>query len=950
MAPEQARADLTAVGPGTDVYSLGAILYELLTGRPPFVAETPYDTVLQVVQEEPVPPTQLQRKTPRDLETICLTCLHKAPAQRYRSALDLAEDLRRYLNHEPIRARPTPLARRAAKWARRRPLAAASGFVLLLLTGLAFLGLGAATVAARRAERLEADQRRQEAELRQAAEQERTRAERLSARTLLDLGVSRCEGGELDRGLHLFVRTAELAHTLNDPDLDYAARANLACWRPHYLRPWSELPHNDWVWAVAFSRDGQRVATGGKDRTARVWDALTGAPVTPPLFHPGPVWAVAFSPDGRTLLTGSGDSKGQATCWDAATGKPLGAPLLHEAAVRSVAFSPDGRTFLTHCEESVRLWDTAERRPRRAPLRHDGKVATAAFSPAGDLVVTGGAEGAAKVWRAATGELRHTLTHPGAVLAAAFRADGLVLLTGCIYPSKAPDNSAMGGAQLWDVSAGKAIGPRLNHQGAVRAVAFSPDGTRAATAGLISATLAQRQPRGESRLWRADPGDPAVGKQLAHLEHPGPVWSIAFSPTGKTILTGCEDHHARLWNAGDGQLVAASARLEGNVRQAVYAPDGATILTACTSAPGAARLWTAPPELRAEAFTMDEFLLLAEIDPQGQVAVTGAPSDGAFAGWDVKNGRQIWQERLHPGRRVWAASLSGDGRTLLTGVEIPGAGSEVHFWDAGAGNARRAPQRHEQLVRGVVLSPDNQLLVTCSAADGTVRCWDGATLQLVRTLDHPQALHLRLTADQRHLLSGGLDGSARLWETATGKLLQSWPAAALTGAGGRFTPDGAFCVLPHRDGSVRLWDIAAGKPHGQGRIHTASLDSTAAHVDNRSIVTGTRDGRLQRWDVALGKPIGPTVRMDRDVSTLHVARNGTLLIRQHLIPTARAAEMPFALTATLAELRLAVEVLTGKELDEDGSLRDLAQADWTRRRAQLTRLGRDPLRAPPRPL
>jgi hypothetical protein len=426
MAPEQAGGQNSQVGPAADVYALGAILYECVTGRPPFLAATPMDTLLQVLHDEPVPPRQLQSRTPRDLETICLKCLRKEPQGRYASALALAEDLRRYSAGEPILARPAGALERLWRWGKRKPALAAAGaaIVLAMLTALVTVTVAYFLVSESRDKAVElagqkerlalaeeqarkdADTRRAEAEKlaednKRLAGQEaaaRRHAEKLALQARFDY-VYHLSRENRVAGMVGAARLLQEALTVNDGVLVDSIRLQLGGWLQEFHRLRAVYPQGQHqVVAAAFSPDGKAVLTASTNEPARLWEAATGKPIGQPLRHQDVIRAVAFSPDGKTVLAVS--TNRTVWLWEAATGKPIGQPLRHQDVIRAVAFSPDGKAVLTgDMYGTVRLWEAATGQPIGQPLRHQAPVIAVAFSPDGKAALTGSNDRTARLWK-----------------------------------------------------------------------------------------------------------------------------------------------------------------------------------------------------------------------------------------------------------------------------------------------------------------------------------------------------------------------------------------------------------------------------------------------------------------------------------------------------------------------------------------------------------------------
>ncbi len=348
MSPEQAAGKLDRLGPASDIYSLGATLYCLLTGKPPF-AETDVALVLGKVERGDVsPPRQLNKQVPAALEAICLKAMALYPVDRYRSAKDLAGDLEHWLADEAIGAYCEPWQARLGRWSRRhRTLvtgAAAAVLVAVASLAVATVFLTAANEAERAARRDAQENEKRAMEQEKTAKAEEAKAQERLVYMHVATGVRLMDEGDLAGSLPWFAKALE--EEKGGPEREEIHRMRLAA-------VWQQCPRLVQLWlregVVEFSSDNRRLITRDGSQ-ARVWDTESGQPAPAPLKHNDRVWHVAFSPDGRRVVTVSGV---EARVWDAQSGQPVTGPLKHNRQITHAAISPDGRRVVTASDDET---------------------------------------------------------------------------------------------------------------------------------------------------------------------------------------------------------------------------------------------------------------------------------------------------------------------------------------------------------------------------------------------------------------------------------------------------------------------------------------------------------------------------------------------------------------------------------------------------------------------
>jgi WD40 repeat protein len=799
MPPEQAAARRGLVGKRSDVYSLGAILYHLLTGRAPFAGDTVAKTLQQVENIEPVSPQLLNPGVPRDLETICLKCLEKEPARRYASAQELADELGRFLDRKPILARPVSRPEKVWRWCRRNPviatLAAAAVFIFLL-------GFAGVTWEGQRAREAAADARRQ---------------------------------GSVAQG-RLYAAQMRLAHAAYKEGRIGAGLALIRAQKPAPGKP--DFRGFDWryLYRLCSQSQGEVIATNTSG------------------FH-----SVDFSPDGRTVAFGTGD--GMVEIFDLNSRQRVDRWQAHSGVLAGLVFCPGNANWLATVSGDdglLKLWDLALKRAvfTTETLVGMPTFVKVAFSPRGRFLAAAAPDGQSlNLW-----EVRSS--PPGGVPTAGLKANlpfvGPATFsqderTMAVCNGSSPTDFFQFNVALYDLSDGTLVDLGHVHFDGITSVTFSRDGSKLATgssdervvlwdiksratdcicqANFITVSSVAFAPDGrtlfvsswDERIYSWDLQEPAQPNFLAG--HSAAINGLAISPNGRSLASVSQDGTARLWDTrSDGTASLAQPHSEFTT---LLRPEDT--ISPANGQRGISGVAVSPDQLHLAAATLDKLILW---DLQTGAVVTNVAAIDLFKVETAK---------------FRSVTFSPDGTRLAVG----GANGAAAILDGVTLQPLLGPiQLHGSQITDIDYGLNGAVLATGGGFGTGIKLTDATTGQRIADFNGVEGFYpmqpLAVSPDGKRLAMGSPEQSIRLWDIASRRLLATCPKKVRFPFCMRFTPDGRRLAFSDTLGFLYLWDLSGQQPLRKLAGHNGPVTALAFAPDG-TLASGGMDRTIRLW-------------------------------------------------------------------------------------------------------
>ncbi len=497
------------------------------------------------------------------------------------------------------------------------------------------------------------------------------------------------------------------------------------------------------LFALAFSLDGQLLATGGSDGIVRCWDVASRREILTCKGHSSWIRSVAFSPDGKTLASGASDQT--VKLWNCHSGECLQTCQGHSDWVNSVAFSPDGKTLASGAsDQTVKLWDCRSGECLQTWQGHGDAVLSVAFSPDGKTLASGSSDQSIKLWDCHSGECLQTWQgHSDWVRSVAFSPDSKTLASG----------SGDRTVKLWDCYSGECLQTWQGHSNLMWSIAFSQDGKNLASSSADRTV----------KLWDCHSGECLQTCQ----GHNNWVLSVAFSPDGKSLASGSDDRTVKLWDCRSGECLQTWQDHKDWVRSVAFSPDGKTL--ASGSSDKTIKLWDYRNGECLQTWQgHNDLVISVTFSPDGKTLASGS-HDLTVKLWDYYSGECLQTCRGHSSF-IFSVAFSPDGQTLASSS----ADRTVKLWDCHSGECLQTWQGHSNFVWSIAFSPDGKTLAS-SSADRTVKLWDCHSGECLQTFQghSDTASSVAFNPDGKTLASGSGDGTIKLWDVKTGECLKT---------------------------------------------------------------------------------------------------------------------------------------------------------------------------------